>query len=64
MDTSGGSGGYDIGASLAAAATATSGSQVTHGNKQIGTSGGTPNWILPVIVAAAVIVAVVFLVRK
>lgn len=63
----GGGGGYDLGASLSVSTSATSGAQVTHGNKTTGgasDSNSVSKWIPFAIVGAAVVVAVVFLVRK
>lgn len=61
----GGGGGTDVGASLAVSSSATSGAQVTHGNKNITTGGaGKGNTQTYVVIAAISGIAIVYLVTK
>lgn len=55
--------GYELSASLANSQQASSGAQIKHGDKNVG-GGKAANQLMLALVAAGVVVAVVFLVRK
>lgn len=60
----GGGGGYDIGLALSTASSATSGGQITHGNKTIYAGGtGAQQYLVPGIIGTVAIVGLLILTR-
>lgn len=60
-----GGGGYDLGVSLSGSASATSGLDQAF-SRIFGDNivGGSPKWMLPVLIVAGAVVAVVWILRK
>ncbi len=59
----GGGGGYDFGLALSTASSATSGAQVTHGNKTINAGGGNSTLLVPAIIGVVAIVGLLVLTK-